>query len=168
MPRLLALSLTAISWWIALFFATVAWAAALRPALASSPRLVAAGALALALGAVLAPVVALRSARARAAHGAAVDAVAQALDGLAARPLLWNAVFAGLALFVEMSIIRWVSGLLPHLAHLRNFSLLACFLGLGIGTLTGRRAPALVPYLLPLLGLHVLQARLLATYMPLA
>jgi hypothetical protein len=40
---------------------------------------------------------------------------------------------AGLSLFTELVIIRWYSSVYPLLAFYKNFSLLACFLGLGLG-----------------------------------
>ena len=115
--------------------------------------------------AAVAPAAVRYSARGRAFHETLVAQAEAALAGrLARRALAWNVAFAGLALFVEMSLIRWVGSLLPHLAHLRNFALLACFLGLGVGVLTGRRRPWLVPYLVPLLALHYLQAVLVSRF----
>ena len=96
-------------------------------------------------------------------HHAAVTRAAAAIDeGLGPRSLLWIAVLSGLALFVELCVIRWTGDLLPHLAHYRNFGLLACFLGLGVGFASGARNVSLVPYALPLLGLQFFQANLLA------
>src|ERR1700722_5410709 len=40
---------------------------------------------------------------------------------------------AALSLFIELAIIRWQSSVLPFFAFYRNFSLLACFAGLGLG-----------------------------------
>jgi hypothetical protein len=80
-------------------------------------------------------------------------------DHFAARPILWNVTFAALALFLEMCLIRWT---FPRwIANYRNLVLLGCFLGLGIGFITGRRRPAFVPYLLPMIGLQYLQLRLM-------
>jgi spermidine synthase len=46
---------------------------------------------------------------------------------------------AALSLFLELAIIRWQSSVLEFLAFYKNFSLLACFLGLGLGyALSGR------------------------------
>ena len=80
-------------------------------------------------------------------------------ERLFSSPLQWNVVFAALALFLEMSLIRWTAYI--WLANYRNLVLLGCFLGLGLGFMTGRRRPALVPYLLPIIGLQYLQLRLL-------
>src|ERR1039458_3038063 len=40
---------------------------------------------------------------------------------------------AALSLFIELGIIRWQSSVLPFFAFYKNFSLLACFAGLGLG-----------------------------------
>ena len=103
---------------------------------------------------------ALGLARAAAVHDDLVSLVTRRLEErLAARPLLWNVVFAALALFLEMSLIRWTSYL--WLANYRNLVLLGCFLGLGLGFISGRRRLAVVPYLLPILGIQYLELRLL-------
>ncbi|HEX4286074.1 MAG TPA: hypothetical protein VHZ28_13345, partial [Terracidiphilus sp.] len=59
---------------------------------------------------------------------------------------------AALSLFLELSIIRWQSSVLPFIALYKNFTLLACFIGLGVGyALAGRdRIPLLL--VLPLLA----------------
>ncbi len=80
---------------------------------------------------------------------------------LAAAPggtLLEVAVLAGLGLFVELLLIRWLDAQVRVLAFARNLPLVASFLGLGIGYATsatrGRRD--LVPWAAPLLGLGLL------------
>ncbi|MEM7124334.1 MAG: hypothetical protein AAF563_23865 [Pseudomonadota bacterium] len=45
---------------------------------------------------------------------------------------------AGAGLFLELSIIRWHASLFPMFAFYKNFSLLACFAGLGLGYATSR------------------------------
>src|SRR5512134_2054367 len=40
---------------------------------------------------------------------------------------------SGLGLFFELAIIRWLSAEVRLLAYFKNFSLLAAFLGLGLG-----------------------------------
>ena len=40
---------------------------------------------------------------------------------------------AALSLFLELAVIRWQSSVLEFLAFYKNFSLLACFAGLGLG-----------------------------------
>jgi hypothetical protein len=59
---------------------------------------------------------------------------------------------AGLSLLLELAVIRWQSAIFELFAFYKNFSLLACFLGLGLGyALSGRRQ---IPLLLtvPLLA----------------
>jgi spermidine synthase len=53
---------------------------------------------------------------------------------------------AALSLFLELALIRWQSSVLQFLAFYKNFSLLACFAGLGLGyALAGRtRLPLLL------------------------
>src|SRR5262249_49922603 len=62
------------------------------------------------------------------------------------------ALAAALSLFLELALIRWQSSVLEFLAFYKNFSLLACFAGLGLGyALAGRtRIPLLL--VLPLLA----------------
>src|SRR5262249_10681319 len=43
------------------------------------------------------------------------------------------ALAAALSLFLELAMIRWQSSVLEFLAFYKNFSLLACFAGLGLG-----------------------------------
>ena len=51
---------------------------------------------------------------------------------------------AALSLFLELALIRWQSSVLIFLAFYKNFSLLACFAGLGLGyALSGRNRIAL-------------------------
>lgn len=83
------------------------------------------------------------------------SSVAQArfLDGLNG----WRAdaaiIFsAGLSLFVELAIIRWQSSVLPFLAFYKNFSLLACFVGLGLGYALATRDRIGLFLVLPLLA----------------
>ena len=61
------------------------------------------------------------------------------------------ALSAALSLFLELALIRWQSSVLEFLAFYKNFSLLACFAGLGLGySLAARnRIPLLV--VIPLL-----------------
>jgi hypothetical protein len=46
---------------------------------------------------------------------------------------------AALSLFLELAMIRWHSSVLEFLAFYKNFSLLACFLGLGLGYALAKR-----------------------------
>jgi spermidine synthase len=86
-----------------------------------------------------------------------VDASAQAqarlLDTLNVKYVDAAILFsAALSLFLELCIIRWQSSVLPFFAFYKNFSLLACFVGLGLGyALAGRdRIPLVI--VLPLLA----------------
>ena len=74
-------------------------------------------------------------------------AQAQFLDGLKLRQADAAIVCsAALSLFVELALIRWQSSVLPFLAFYKNFSLLACFVGLGLGyaLATRDRIPLLI------------------------
>jgi spermidine synthase len=64
-------------------------------------------------------------------------------------------VSAGLSLFLELAVIRWHGTEWEVFAFYKNFSLLACFLGLGLGYAMARydRIPAVL--VLPLLGFQV-------------
>src|SRR6202043_2910637 len=80
-------------------------------------------------------------------------AQAQFLDKLDPRYVDLAILFsAALSLFLELALIRWQSSVLIFLAFYKNFSLLACFAGLGLGyALAGRnRIPLLM--VLPLLA----------------
>jgi hypothetical protein len=58
-----------------------------------------------------------------------------------------------ISLFLEMLIIRWLSTEARIFAHLKNFALIACFAGLGLG-FSSRRFK--FPLLLPLVGMAFL------------
>jgi len=59
---------------------------------------------------------------------------------------------AALSLFLELGIIRWQSSVLPFIALYKNFSLLACFLGLGLGYALAARDRIPLIIALPLLA----------------
>jgi len=83
-------------------------------------------------------------------------AQARFLDGLPAPQIpLAIAVSAGVSLFLELAVIRWHGTEWEVFAFYKNFSLLACFLGLGLGYALARapRIPAVV--VLPLLAFEV-------------
>src|SRR6516165_2782031 len=66
-----------------------------------------------------------------------------------------------LSLLLELVMIRWLAAVFPVFSFFKNFTLLACFLGLGAGYAVSSRqrcAPALV---LPMLALFVLVITLL-------
>jgi spermidine synthase len=56
-----------------------------------------------------------------------------------------------LALFVEMLMIRWVSSEIRIFAYFKNFVLVACFLGFGLGCYLCRRRVQLMALIAPLL-----------------
>jgi hypothetical protein len=59
---------------------------------------------------------------------------------------------AVLSLFLELTLIRWQSSVLAFLAFYKNFSLLACFAGLGLGYALAARDRILLLMVVPLLG----------------
>jgi spermidine synthase len=65
------------------------------------------------------------------------------------------AVSAGVGLFLELAIIRWHGTEWEVFAFYKNFSLLACFLGLGLGYAIARRSRIPAVIVLPLLTFEV-------------
>src|ERR1700746_4021541 len=63
-----------------------------------------------------------------------------------------------LGLFLELLLIRWISTEIRIFAYLQNTVLVVCFLGLGLGCLSCRKAVTLRDLLLPLAALLVLMA----------
>jgi SAM-dependent methyltransferase len=61
-----------------------------------------------------------------------------------------------LSLFFEMLMIRWISSEITVFAYFKNFVLISCFLGFGIGCYFAKRAISLVAFLTPLLFLAIL------------
>jgi hypothetical protein len=61
---------------------------------------------------------------------------------------------AGLSLFLELALIRWQSSVLIFLAFYKNFSLLACFAGLGLGYALASRSRIPLLLVLPLLAVQ--------------
>jgi spermidine synthase len=59
-------------------------------------------------------------------------------------------VLSALSLFLELALIRWQASLFPVFALYKNFTLLACFCGLGLGYALPRRIPLFFPLALPL------------------
>src|SRR5262245_27853419 len=83
------------------------------------------------------------------------NAAAQAcfLDGLELKYVDVAIAFsAGLSLFLELALIRWQSSVLEFLAFYKNFSLLACFAGLGLGYALARRPHIPLVLVIPLLA----------------
>jgi hypothetical protein len=82
------------------------------------------------------------------------SALAQAkfLDGVSEKYVDAAILFsAALSLFLELAIIRWQSAVFPFLAFYKNFSLIACFLGLGLGYARATRDRIPLVIVLPLL-----------------
>ena len=61
-----------------------------------------------------------------------------------------------LSLFIEMLMIRWVSSEIRIFAYFKNFVLVACFLGFGLGCYLCRRRIQLMALITPLLLLTVI------------
>jgi spermidine synthase len=59
---------------------------------------------------------------------------------------------AALSLFLELAMIRWQSSVLEFLAFYKNFSLLACFAGLGLGYALAARNRIPLMIVIPLLA----------------
>lgn len=86
-----------------------------------------------------------------------IDAHAEAqrhfLDSLDPRYInVAIAASAALSLFLELALIRWQSSVLEFLAFYKNFSLLACFAGLGLGYALAARDRIPLQMVVPLLG----------------
>jgi spermidine synthase len=62
------------------------------------------------------------------------------------------AAAAALSLFLELAVIRWQSSVLEFLAFYKNFSLLACFAGLGLGYALAARNRIPLLMVVPLLA----------------
>jgi uncharacterized membrane protein YeiB len=58
-------------------------------------------------------------------------------------------LISAMALYTEVVLIRWMSAEIRMFAYLKNFTLFACFLGLGLGMMRRRRSRA--ERLLPIL-----------------
>jgi SAM-dependent methyltransferase len=61
---------------------------------------------------------------------------------------------AALSLFLELALIRWQSSVLQFLAFYKNFSLLACFAGLGLGYALATRERLPLVLVAPLLAVQ--------------
>jgi len=66
------------------------------------------------------------------------------------------ALISALSLFLEMLMIRWVCSEIMIFAYFKNFVLVACFLGFGLGCYVSRRPVQLAALLSPLLLLAIL------------
>jgi hypothetical protein len=74
--------------------------------------------------------------RALSDHTNRVDALPPRFDWL------WIALAAGLGLYLELVVVRFHASCFQLFAFFKNFSLLSCFLGLGIGYALGSRPAA--------------------------
>jgi len=82
-------------------------------------------------------------------------AQAQFLDTLDLRYVDLAILFsAALSLFLELALIRWQSSVLQFLAFYKNFSLLACFAGLGLGYALAARTRLPLVLVAPLLAVQ--------------
>jgi len=77
----------------------------------------------------------------------------ETLGGSPYAQLAWASL---LGLYLELLMIRLVSSEIRIFAYLKNFVLIACFLGFGLGCYLCRRRANLVAFLLPLLAVTVL------------
>ena len=77
----------------------------------------------------------------------------QDLGASAYGKLAW---ISALSLFLEMTMIRWVSSEIRVFAYFKNFVLVACFLGFGLGCMLCRRRIHLNVMLAPLLLLTII------------
>ena len=77
----------------------------------------------------------------------------QELGGFSYRQLI---LISALSLFVEMLMIRWVSSEIRIFAYFKNFVLVACFLGFGLGCYLCRRRVQLMAMTTPLLLLTLI------------
>src|SRR5437016_6422382 len=76
-----------------------------------------------------------------------------ALGGFSYRQL---ALVSVLGLFLELLMIRWISSEIRVFAYFKNFVLIACFLGFGLGCYLSRRQANLLLLLVPLTSLTLL------------
>ena len=66
-----------------------------------------------------------------------------------------------LSLLLELVLIRWLASVFPVYSFYKNFTMLACFLGLGAGYAVSERQPCTPALVLPMLALFVLVITLL-------
>ena len=60
-----------------------------------------------------------------------------------------------LSLLLELVLIRWLASVFPVYSFYKNFTMLACFLGLGAGYAVAERQPCAPALVLPMLALFV-------------
>lgn len=84
-----------------------------------------------------------------------LDEHTEAVDQLPDRHLgWWIALASGVGLFAELVLIRWHASTFQLFAYFKNVSLLAAFLGLGLGYARGRSGPLLTPLVIPAISLQ--------------
>src|SRR5882724_4976821 len=66
------------------------------------------------------------------------------------------ALISGLSLFLELLMIRWITSEISVFAYFKNFVLVACFLGFGLGCMLCRRRIHVNVMIAPLLLLAVI------------
>ena len=59
------------------------------------------------------------------------------------------------SLLLELVMIRWLASVYPVFSFFKNFTLLACFLGLGAGYAVAEKQPCAPALVLPMLALFV-------------
>jgi hypothetical protein len=91
--------------------------------------------------------------RLRSATPGRLEVEIQDLGGFRYRQLI---LISALSLFVEMLMIRWVSSEIRIFAYFKNFVLVACFLGFGLGCYLCRRRVQLMAMVMPLLVLTLI------------
>lgn len=95
--------------------------------------------------------------RAQGGIGAHSEAQAGFLDTLPERHLGWAIVVsAALSLFLELVVIRWQGAVFLVFAFYKNFTLLACFAGLGLGYALAGRSAIPLPLVTPVLAVQFL------------
>src|SRR6201993_3123731 len=75
------------------------------------------------------------------------------LGGFSYRALI---VFSIVGMFFEMMMIRWVSSEIRIFAYFKNFVLVACFFGFGLGCYFSKRRINAIAFFVPLLILALL------------
>ena len=90
--------------------------------------------------------------RASARPASRLEVSPQDLGSFSYRQLILVSV---LSLFLEMLMIRWVSSEIRIFAYFKNFVLVACFLGFGLGCYFSRRRVQLIAMIAPLLLLTI-------------
>ena len=70
-------------------------------------------------------------------------------------------ISAGLSLFLELAVIRWQVSIIPLLAFYKNFGILSCFAGLGLGYALAQRRTIPLLFVIPLLGLQIVSQLIL-------